>query len=286
MIVDGLADPLEPVVAFALSSTCKGLRLPLQAALEVLAWRHERAKALYRKFNMTSRMATSCYLLRYVSTLTCSEMQLNNEDLATLGMILPFLPTLKTLDLEFNVFDDSGMRALCEHLGANDLPSLRNLYVHCSRIGPGGAGALAAAFSRGAMANVKLLQLSNNPMRKEGIVALAGPLRKLPALKRLYLWDCEMGDEGVAALFANLGKDDFKALEGLDLEELATSRSQTMTDQGFAKMASALNGNAMPKLKWLCLAKNGTAVAEARRAGIAIGPGMDPGDDASDSDEV
>ena len=36
VIFDGLADPLQPVVAVALSSTCLGLRTPLGAALEVL----------------------------------------------------------------------------------------------------------------------------------------------------------------------------------------------------------------------------------------------------------
>ena len=49
VIVDGLADPLQPVVAVALSSTCLGLWAPLRAALGVLKERHERAKALCRK---------------------------------------------------------------------------------------------------------------------------------------------------------------------------------------------------------------------------------------------
>jgi len=35
VIFDGLADPLQPGVAVALSSTCLGLRTPLRAALEV-----------------------------------------------------------------------------------------------------------------------------------------------------------------------------------------------------------------------------------------------------------
>ena len=52
VIVDGLADPLQPVVAIALSSTCKGLRTPLQAALEVLKERHARAVALCRKVQL------------------------------------------------------------------------------------------------------------------------------------------------------------------------------------------------------------------------------------------
>ena len=49
VIVDGLADPLQPVVAVALSSTCLGLRTPLRAALLVLRQRHANAVALGRK---------------------------------------------------------------------------------------------------------------------------------------------------------------------------------------------------------------------------------------------
>jgi len=49
VIFDGLADPLQPVVAVALSSTCLGLRTPLLAALELLQQRHEKADALCRK---------------------------------------------------------------------------------------------------------------------------------------------------------------------------------------------------------------------------------------------
>ena len=53
IIFDGLADPLEPAVAVALSSTCLGLRTPLRAGLEVLKERHARAAALCRKVHRT-----------------------------------------------------------------------------------------------------------------------------------------------------------------------------------------------------------------------------------------
>ena len=52
VLFDGLADPLQPVVAVALSSTCLGLRTPLQAALEVLKQQHESAAALCLKVGM------------------------------------------------------------------------------------------------------------------------------------------------------------------------------------------------------------------------------------------
>ena len=46
VIFDGLADPLEPSVAVAFSSTCKGLRAPLQASLKqrhTKAWGRRRS---------------------------------------------------------------------------------------------------------------------------------------------------------------------------------------------------------------------------------------------------
>ena len=53
VIFDGLANPLQPVIAVAFSSTCLGLRTPLQAAIEVLMGRHARAVVLCRKVGTT-----------------------------------------------------------------------------------------------------------------------------------------------------------------------------------------------------------------------------------------
>ena len=82
VIVDGLADPLQPVVAVALSSTCLGLRTPLRAALEVLKERHARAKALCWKVGM------SCAALRGRAELVWQCKGLTADDIETLGMIL------------------------------------------------------------------------------------------------------------------------------------------------------------------------------------------------------
>ena len=49
VIAHVLADPLEPHVALALASTCRGLRTPTQAALMALRRRHAAAKALCDK---------------------------------------------------------------------------------------------------------------------------------------------------------------------------------------------------------------------------------------------
>ena len=55
VIVDGLADPLQPGVAVALSSTCLGLRTPLFAALQVLQARHGRAKGCAVRWGRPAR---------------------------------------------------------------------------------------------------------------------------------------------------------------------------------------------------------------------------------------
>jgi len=82
VIFDGLADPLEPDVAVALSSTCLGLRTPLRPALTVLKERHERAKALCRK------LCKSCAELRGAERLYGAGKGLTADDMATLGMLL------------------------------------------------------------------------------------------------------------------------------------------------------------------------------------------------------
>ena len=96
----------------------------------------------------------------------------------------------------------------------------------------------------------------------------------MPALKGLHLNACEIGDEGVASLVANLGKDDFKKLEHLDL-----TAQTSLTDKACATLASALNEGAMPKLTHLHVLNDdghfGDAAADAlvqaaARRGIAL----------------
>ena len=73
VIVDGLADPLQPVVAVALSSACLGLRTPLRAALEVLKERHARAVALCRKL-LLSCAAVRDGMAAFFTTRTSCDM--------------------------------------------------------------------------------------------------------------------------------------------------------------------------------------------------------------------
>jgi len=236
VIFDGLADPLQPVVAVALSSTCLGLRTPLRAALEVLTERHERAVALCRK------LYKSCTKVRGAERLVGRLVAA--ADMATLGMILQTngLLRLHELHLSDNDFDDAGVQALCEGLGRGAAPSLQFLGLSDNTFGPAGAESLAAALGRGAFPQIESLNLYRNPISNQGVAALAAPLRKLPALNQLLLSGCEIGDEGVASLVDNLGKDDFKALEKLWLDH------NKITDAGVAKLLAALDAGGLPKL--------------------------------------
>ena len=240
VIVDGLADPLQPVVAVALSSTCLGLRTPLQAALEVLKERQERAKALCRKLSMAR--PCSCALMRDAEKLGLPD--LNADDMATLGMLLGTngLPKLQHLELMAGNFGDEGMRFLSEGLRYGSLPSLRFLACCSNEFGPEGAEALAAALRKGALPKLVTLALGSNPIGTQGATALATPLRKLPALKDLIFDLCEIGNEGVTSLLYNLGKDDFKALALLHLNDTE------VTDMGSATIISALKCGKLPAL--------------------------------------
>ena len=64
----------------------------------------------------------------------------------------------------------------------------------------------------------------------------------MPALTKLFLHGCGIGDEGVASLVGNLGKDDFKALKELWL------CNNRITDAGVVKLLAALNAGGLPKL--------------------------------------
>ena len=118
------------------------------------------------------------------------------------------------------------------------------LMLDGNHIGKVGAETLAAVLGRGAMPKLEKLNIECNPIGNQGVAALAAPLRKMPALKVLRLDDCEFGDEGVASLFANLGKDDFKALQQLYLDEEIAD----VTEKGCATIATAIESGAMPEL--------------------------------------
>ena len=249
VIFEGLADPLQPELAVVFSSTCKGLRTPLWAALEELEGQHQDAKELcchvpdYDAESGT-RLPMSCARLADAEELICILDELPVEAMSTLSMILRTngLPKLQELDLADHQFSDARAQPLFEGLCPGSLPSLQSFNICGNNIGPAGAEALAAALRRGAMPKLEGLTLGCNPIGHQGVAALAAPLRKMPALSQLLLNDCEIGDEGVVSLVDNLGKDDFKALVGLDLE------ANLLTDKGCATLVDAIKAGSFPSL--------------------------------------
>ena len=239
VIVDGLADTLQPVVAVALSCTCLGLRTPLQQTLKVLRQRHARAVALLRKLDM------SCADLCALEVLDWCEEDLTANDIATLGMILrtSALPGLREIRIIECSLGEKGMLALCEALDNGTVPSLRNLALEANKFGPAGAEALAAALRRGAFPNLQKLGLFRNRIGNKGLAALAAPLRELPALSLLGLSECAIGDEGVTALVTDLCKNDFKMLKQLWLSH------NEISDAGVAKLVGAIGAGGLPSLQ-------------------------------------
>ena len=257
VIVDGLADPLHPVVAVSLSSTCKGLRTPLRTALAVLKERHTRAVALCG--HRAASWGGSLHRMGVERRLSWDGSAFTVERAATLGMIMRTrgLPLLQHLDLyNSKAGGDEAMEALGEGLGAGVLPSLQILDLTNIGMGPVGAEALAAALRRGAMPALETVSFNANPLGNRGAAALASPLRKLHVLKELLLTSCEIGDEGAASLFAEIGADELKALEVLRLV------NNELTDTGCATLVSAIGS--MPRLSLLRVEHNRASEAAER----------------------
>ena len=256
VIFDGLADPLQPNVAVVFSSTCKGLRTPLQVALEVLAEWHARVLVLcnkvgnvYRNYNAT-HVELTCTLLRDEEDLSCNNRCLTASNMATLGIVLRTngLPRLRRLHLFNNDFCDGGVHGLCDGLGPGSLPSLMMLDLENCNIGPAGAESLAAALHRGAFPKLEELHLSvNKRLGNQGAAALAAPLRNHSRLDRLVISGCSIGDDGVSSLFANLDKDDFKALNQVWLN------GNPLTDKSSATLLDAIRDGALSRLKGMYL---------------------------------
>ena len=241
VVFDGLADPLQPAIAVALSSSCLGLRTPLLAALKVLAQQHSRALALCHKVGMSC-----CAELRGVEYVDWHEIGLIADDMAMLALILRTnaLPELRSLCLHNNGFGDAGMLALCEGMGRGAHPSLNTLVIGSNVVGLAGAEAVAAVLSRGMLPRLEILCLSVSPFGNEGMAALSPALRSLPRLKYLGLANCDIGDEGVASLVADLDKDDFKALEKLWLKD------NKITDAGVTQLVAVINSGGLAKLSY------------------------------------
>jgi len=245
VVVDGLADPLRPVVAVAFSSTCKGLRTPLRAALELLAQRHAMAAALCRTWAGDDQISTIARFRDAEQLSWKHSSRLTAEDMSTFGMLLSggSLPMLRDVDFSNALPGDAYMQAFCDYLESGAAPALRGFAYASNQLGPLGAEALAAALQRGALPNLEGLMLTDNWLGDKGVAALAPAARKMPALKELSLQECLVGDEGVTALVNLPDKNDFLALETLRF------LYNKITDAGAATLAATLILGGLPRLR-------------------------------------
>jgi len=195
----------------------------------------------------------TCAELRDAEELNWHGRGLTPDDMATLGLILPWMPKLQELDLGGNGFHDAGMQVLCDGLGRGAVPSLKTLELSAVDFGPVGADAFAAALRMGALPNLEILYLSHNRLGTQGVISLAPALKKLPALRLLDLGLSEIDDEGVSSLLDNL---EFKVLETLYLD------GNLFTDKGCATVVAALKAGALPAIEEFYDQDNASMITE------------------------
>ena len=177
-----LCNPFDTRVAMAFGSASRGLWAPTQVARQQLRVQSEAAAALCRRAGIPS-----CKKLREATTARWSNLALSIAELAMLGALGSVVPSLNSLYLFDNVAAPGGVRRLAEGLGAGALPAVTRLVLGSMRMGDAGAAALSAALGRGALPQLEALSLGDNGIGDAGLVALAPALRRLPALKQLWL---------------------------------------------------------------------------------------------------
>ena len=268
IVTHELCDPLRPLLAVHLSSTAKGLWVPMQEQLAELKQRVAEAKA------MAAACGMSCAELADTEGLELGDFYDRPLTLArwrTLGMLVGCgsLPRLLELKIDTDNIGGEGVVSLADGLRRGRLPSLHVLHLDDAQIGPHGAAALAPALTERALPSLAFLSLAGNPLGDAGLAALLPALRRLPPLKGLSLLGTNIGDEGVASLVAQPTAGALKSLELLDLD------ANEISDAGCAALASALRGGALPALMVLGLDGN-PASEEAVQAVLASRSGLAP----------
>ena len=194
IVTHELCDPLRPLLAVNLSSTAKGLRVPMQEQLAELRQRHAEAVAFaaYLGFQSCAALAGAVGLLlggEINKPLTLAHWR-------TLGMLVGCgsLPVLERLIIGGDANGDDGMISLADGLRRGRLPSLQALALANAQIGPQGATALAPALTKRALPSLEMLHLWSNQIGDAGLAALAPALRQLPKLKIIHLNNDQITD--------------------------------------------------------------------------------------------
>ena len=221
----------------------------------------------------------SCGELREAKDVHWEGNGLCAADMATLGTLVPVLPLLVSLRLResADVACADGVQQLMAKVST--LPALDELALSVMPVGDAGACALAHTLGRGALPQLRVLELFEADIGDAGFLVLAPALRELPGLEVLGLVANPFGDEGLAALVAPppppAGAPS-PPTAGLPKLVVLLLDSTQITDAGCATFISALDRGELPALEFLhleycpaCLAEVDavrTAMVE-RRAG-------------------
>ena len=139
------------------------------------------------------------------------------------------------------------------------------------------AAASSLAASLELCTRLEKLSLSDNEIGAEGLRALARA--PLPALKRLELYNMEMGDAGVCALADELPAGAWPALEKLWLTSTSKWPEREAGDVGLKALGRALGRGAMPNLETIFYKQDfnraAAHFAEGKAAVAAARPGVE-----------
>ena len=163
IVTHELCDPLRPLLAVHLSSTAKGLWVPMQEQLAELRQRHAEAAAMARAWGMSCAALADATMLElgahFNEPLTLAHWR-------TLGMLVGCgsLPRLQVLVIVRDDNGGEGVVSLADGLRRGRLPSLHILTLAFAQIGPQGATALAPALTKRALPSLERLDLFGSPL--------------------------------------------------------------------------------------------------------------------------
>ncbi|XP_026854468.2 NLR family CARD domain-containing protein 3-like [Electrophorus electricus] len=164
--------------------------------------------------------------------------------------LLPVVTASRKAVLSNCSITEEGCTALASSLRSNPSSHLRELNLNLNKPGDSGVKQLSALLED-PHCKLEKLDLSNCSIPEEGCAALASALRSNPSshLRELNLTYNKPGDSGVKQLSALL-EDPHCKLKKLDLSNCS------ITDEGFAALASSLRSNPSSHLRELNLNLN------------------------------
>ena len=296
MVAHELCDPLWPLLAVNLSSTAKGLREPMQAALAELKKHHQEAGAFVALMKQGRGTGTweeweeqpaprlSIEELSRVTEVNTNQGEFTLAQWKGLGTLIGCgsLPMLTDIGIDGSGCGDEGLPLLAAGLSRGGLPSLTSLslaaagtYYGDGLIGDQAAGALAAALTKQPMPALRVLELWGNQIGDTGLLALVPVLRQMPKLEVLIMYNNPFSDHGFAALIAQPMTGVLESLKILDI-----GGSVDLSDTSCVALTSALRSGGLPALDQVSLhGSESEPFSRAHEEIFAARDGLGPTDD-------